>query len=85
MYDLQIRRQAKKKLACLSSRDKERIFLKLDELAENPDSLSLDVKKLQNEPGFRLRVGSWRVVFERSDVLKVITIEKIGARGDVYK
>ncbi len=33
----------------------------------------------------RLRVGSWRVIFDRQDELKVIAIEKIKPRGDAYK
>lgn len=33
----------------------------------------------------RLRVGQWRVIFERDDEVKIIAIEKIKPRGDVYK
>ncbi|MFI4919436.1 MAG: type II toxin-antitoxin system RelE/ParE family toxin, partial [Legionellales bacterium] len=42
-------------------------------------------KKLQGESYFRLRVGQWRVIFDRTDELKIISIEKIKSRGDVYK
>ncbi|HSX20774.1 MAG TPA: type II toxin-antitoxin system RelE/ParE family toxin [Gammaproteobacteria bacterium] len=85
MYELQIKRQAKKKLVSIPPRMRERIILKLDELAEDPDSPNLDIKKLINEPGYRLRVGAWRVIFERVESLQIIAIEKVGARGDVYK
>ena len=46
----------------------------------------MDVKKLEGEEDlFRLRVGGWRVVFDRQDELKIIAIEKIKPRGDAYK
>lgn len=85
MYELRIKRQAKKKLASIAPRMRERIILKLDELAEDPDSPALDIKKLINDPGYRLRIGTWRVIFDRDDVLKILAIDKVGARGDVYK
>jgi mRNA interferase RelE/StbE len=49
-------------------------------MQENPD-----IKKLQGEPYFRLRVGKWRIIFDRDDEIKIIAIEKIKSRGDVYK
>jgi len=47
--------------------------------------VQLDIKKLEGEPCFRLRVGNWRVIFERHDNVKIIAIEKIKPRGDAYK
>lgn len=54
-------------------------------LGKNPDNPILDIKKLQGEPYFRLRVGSWRIIFDRDDQVKVISIEKIKPRGGAYK
>ena len=42
-------------------------------------------KKLEGEPYFRLRVGNWRIIFERHDVVKIIAVERIKPRGDAYK
>ncbi len=42
-------------------------------------------KKLVGGPYFRLRVGDWRILFLREEILKIIFIEKLKARGDVYK
>lgn len=41
-----------------------------------------DVKKLQGRKGYRLRVGSYRAIFE-VDKNEIIVIE-VGPRGDVY-
>jgi mRNA interferase RelE/StbE len=45
----------------------------------------LDIKKLQGELYFRLRVGSWRIIFDRDYQVKIISIEKIKPRGGAYK
>lgn len=65
--------------------DRNRITEKIVLLGLNPDNPCLDIKKLQGEPYFRLRVGGWRVIFDRDDAVRIISIEKIKSRGDVYK
>ena len=42
-----------------------------------------DVKKLQGQDGYRLRVGDYRILFDYTG--KIIYIEKIGNRGQIYK
>lgn len=84
-YSLLIRSQAKKKLQGLPRSERVRIAEKLEQLGRNPDDNWLDIKKLEGEPYFRLRVGNWRIIFERHDVVRIIAIEKIKPRGDAYK
>lgn len=84
-YAVVIRRQAQKTLRSLSRPDRSRIAEKIYRLGLNPDDPALDVKRLQGEPYHRLRVGDWRVIFDRQDAIKVISIERIKPRGDAYK
>lgn len=42
-----------------------------------------DVKKLQGRNGYRLRVGDYRIIFDRNG--NIIYIERISNRGQVYK
>lgn len=42
-----------------------------------------DVKKLQGQEAYRLRVGNYRIIFDRNG--DVLYIEKIDNRGQVYK
>lgn len=42
-----------------------------------------DVKRLQGQPYYRLRVGDYRVLFDREG--SVILIVKIDSRGQIYK
>lgn len=85
MYTILIQRAAKKKLLLLPVPIRTRIVGHIQMLGNNPDDMRLDIKKLQGMEGFRLRVGQWRVIFKREDQLKILTIEKVGARGDIYK
>lgn len=84
-YTLLIKKQAKKALQSVPQPDRTRITEKIVLLGKAPDNPSLDIKKLQGEPYFRLRVGSWRIIFDRYDEVKIISIEKIKPRGDAYK
>lgn len=42
-----------------------------------------DVVKLQGRSGYRLRVGSYRIIFSNDGI--VLLIEKIDNRGQIYK
>lgn len=42
-----------------------------------------DIRKLKGSTSFRLRVGSYRVIFDMNG--NVIYISKIDSRGQVYK
>ena len=84
-YTLLIKKQAKKILQSVPRPDRNRMTEKIVLLGTDPDSQNLDIKKLQGEPYFRLRVGQWRIIFDRDDEIRIISIEKIKSRGDVYK
>ena len=85
-YDVIIKRQAKKKLQSLPVKQRIKIAEFIVRLGRNPDDMSLDVKMMSGQIGcYRLRIGDWRVIFDRQDDIRVIAIEKIGSRGDVYK
>lgn len=84
-YTVVIKRQARKKLQSLARPDRLRIADKINRLGYNPDDPELDIKRLEGEPVWRLRVGEWRVIFDRQNEVKIIAIERIKPRGDAYK
>ena len=84
-YRVVIRRQARKKLQSLARPERTRIAEKIHQPGLDPDNPALDVKQLQGEAYFRLRVGDWRLIFDRQDAVRVIAIERIKPRGDAYK
>lgn len=45
-----------------------------------------DVKRLQGNTGdYRLRVGSYRIVFSKDDENLIISVIEIAPRGEIYK
>ncbi len=56
-------------------------------LAENPAVLKNNIKKLAGtkENYFRLRIGSYRVIYEKMDKELVILIIRIGHRREIYQ
>ena len=85
MHQLVIRGKAIKALQKTPARVTKRIRDALDALAQDPDRQDSDVKPLRGRPGYRMRVGSLRVIFERDDEARVIEVLHIGPREDVYK
>jgi mRNA-degrading endonuclease RelE of RelBE toxin-antitoxin system len=68
---------AKKSLKRIPAGDKTRILAALAEMQQNP--FQADIRKLQGLPGFRRRVGDWRILFEvmpESRQLVVAAIER---------
>ncbi len=73
---------ASKALLRLPTNERKRIIGKVEQYATDPASQAGNVKKLQGRPGYRLRVGDWRVIFDEYD--NVIDIEEIASRGSIY-
>jgi mRNA interferase RelE/StbE len=56
-------------------------------LAENPAVLKNNIQKLTGtkEDYFRLRVGSYRIIYEKRDKELIILIIRIGHRRGIYQ
>ncbi len=79
---ISIRKSAIKDLKRIDHKSKEKIHLKILELAKFP-AIS-NVKKLTNfEPAYRLRTGNYRILFDVSE--DVIEIGRILHRKESYK
>ena len=86
-YEINITKRAQKQLFKLSLTIRERIAEQIFMLGHNPDNPSLDVKSLTNDPEarLRLRVGNYRVKFNRDDEIRIVEIVRIGHRKEIYK
>jgi mRNA interferase RelE/StbE len=69
---------ARKSLKRIPVADKTRILAALAEMQQNP--FQGDIKKLQGLPGFRRRVGNWRILFEVLPEVKQIVVAAIERR-----
>lgn len=70
-------KQALKFLRKLDKPSRVRILLAIEKLPQG------DIKKLVNKAGFRLRVGDYRVIFDKDG--NIIEVLEIGNRGEIYK
>ncbi len=57
---------------------------KIRDLALDPFGAP-NVKKLLGRPGYRLRAGDWRVIYEVDESKILISILKIAPRGGAYR
>ncbi|HLF08230.1 MAG TPA: type II toxin-antitoxin system RelE/ParE family toxin [Dehalococcoidia bacterium] len=82
-YSVNILRRAQKELAELPPEAYARVRESVRRLADEPrppGSL-----KLANREAWRLRVGSYRVIFEIDDAARMVTVLHVGHRRDVYR
>ena len=82
-YSVDILRSAQKKLGKINRQDQSRIISAIYALADNPRPQ--DCQKLSGRPAWRIRIGSYRIIYEiHDDQLRVFVIT-IGHRREVYR
>lgn len=82
IYSLVISRQAQKNLEKISEPDYSKIVTLINSLANAPRQSG--VKKLQGRPGYRIRQGNYRIIFNIEDTILQVFIVDIGHRKDIY-
>ena len=85
MYQLKIEQKAIEAPAKMPRKNAERMPGALDRLAENHDRRDIDAVPLTNRPGYRLKVGSYRAIYERDDEIRLIAVFRIGHRKNIYQ
>jgi mRNA interferase RelE/StbE len=75
--------RARKDLRRIDPPTRQRILRAVARLAQGAE-LTGDVKRLQGSHEYRLRVGDWRVRFERDGQQLIITIVRVLPRGRAY-
>lgn len=82
MYELIYSPTALKQLEKLELAIRERIIIALERLRIRPESC--DIKKLVGMPGYRFRVGDYRIVFDMEKENLMILVLQIGHRRNIY-
>lgn len=83
MYELQYKKKAIKALAKINDPYYSAIIQAIDELAENPRPHGY--KKLTGRSGYRIRVGTYRIIYDIFDTTLTVEIVNVGSRGDIYE
>lgn len=82
-YNVVITTSAAKELEVVPATDRRRIVARIWALAENPRPAGCE--KLSGEDKYRVRQGSYRILYEIADADVIVTVVRIGHRRDVYR
>jgi mRNA interferase RelE/StbE len=85
VYRVEISRDAIRALKRIPRNTATLIRSKIDRLAIDPHAVNNNVKKLTGRPGYRLRVGDWRVIYDLDDRMRILAVERIAPRGEAYQ
>ncbi len=83
-YAIRIRPSALKELSRVPDRDGRRIESRIDGLGREPCPHGSE-KMEGGGREYRIRVGDYRVIYTVDDAARLVTIQKVGHRGDVYR
>ena len=83
VYKIVFRGRADKQLQRLQPVDYRRIKQHIDALADDPRPPG--IKKLTGQEGYRLRVGTYRILYDIDDEARLVTVYRVKHRRDVYR
>ncbi len=86
MYEIELAKKAAKFYRKADTPTVRRLNAAFDRLAEDPYH-HYNIKPLTSDlqGSYRLRIGNIRIIYSIDDSVKIVYIEVIGFRGDVYK
>ncbi len=83
-YEIEIKRSAAKEIEkILRKKDRRRIADRIARLKKDPRPRGC--KKLSGQEAYRIRQGSYRIVYAIDDDGAVVTVIKVEPRRDVYR
>lgn len=83
MYKLELSKEAKKFIKKQDKKTQARLIQGLEGITKFPPEG--DISAMQRAKGlYRLRVGTYRIIFEYDEATKTVIVHAIGNRGDVY-
>lgn len=84
MHSVECTKHALHALTAMPANARALIKSKIEALAADPVN-ARNVKKLVGRPGYRLRVGDWRIIYTVDAGQLVVLVLDIGARGGIYR
>jgi mRNA interferase RelE/StbE len=84
MYRVLLERAAEKSLSRLASEIHDRVIAAIQALADDPRPPGCR-KLTGSEHDWRIRVGDYRVVYEIADEIRVVRVNRVRHRREVYR
>lgn len=85
MFSIEYSKAARKAIKSMPRNTARLIMEKIEALADDPFAPNNNVCRLTDHPGYRLRVGSWRVIYLVQEEKLLIAVVRIAPRGEVYQ
>lgn len=82
-YQVSVRKKAIQALEKIYEPDYSKIKAAIINLADDPRPSGC--KKLKGRPGYRIRVGDYRIIYEVMDKVLHIEVVQLGHRKDIYQ
>lgn len=82
-FKVVFRQSISKDLQRIPTRDIARILSRIEALASEPRPRG--VEKLSGQQRYRIRQGTYRILYEVRDFESLVVVVKIGHRRDVYR
>ncbi len=84
-YSVELSETALKNLRQFPRNDQQRILAQIERLAANPQAMAGVKRLVEYDIAYRLRVGDYRVLFDRDDVIRIIDVVNVLPRGRAYR
>jgi mRNA interferase RelE/StbE len=82
-YSVLIKKSAAKELEGVPKKDREKLVLKIQALANNPRPPGSE--KLAGDDKYRIRHGVYRVLYEVDDATIVVVVVRVAHRREAYR
>jgi mRNA interferase RelE/StbE len=82
-YRILFKKSVAKDLRKIPKKDRQRILERIDSLTEDPRPAGAE--KLSGDGKYRIRQGSYRILYLLEDEIITVTVVKVGHRRDVYR
>jgi len=83
VYNILLKDSVRKDLDSIPGNDLRRIIERIGSLAENPRPVGCE--KLSGQERYRIRQGSYRIIYSIQDAELTIWVIKVGHRREVYR
>lgn len=79
-YKIIFQKAALKFIRKQDKKTQERLMVAIKQLPNGAD-----IKKMKGHNLYRMRVGDYRILYSIDEIVKIIIVENVNNRGDVYK
>lgn len=82
-YELAFKKSVAKDLRVFPKQDVKRIMQRIRSLADDPRPAGCE--KLSGQERYRVRQGTYRIIYEIADDRLIVLVVKVGHRREVYR